>query len=900
MKIEKHLLAQYAFQSRVSPKSIFAGLLLLLALSLGQYSAAAPVSGSEPEKINLQLKWKHQFQFAGYYAAIEKGFYHNAGFAVNLIEAPETGEPAFEVIEGRAEYGVTGPDILLQRAKGLPVVALAVIFQHSPLVLLARKESGINSIHDLSGKRVMIEPAAAELEAYLQVERMLPEKYSKLPHSHTPDDFISGRVDAISAYSSDELFLINQSGCEFVTLNPRSAGIDFYGDLLFTTQHQIDKSPERVNAFIKATQQGWEYALAHPEEIVDLILAKYSKRHSREHLLFEARETQRLIFANIVEIGYMNPGRWKFIADTYAGLGMIPRDFQMQGFVYETDPPVDMRYFYNIAGTFLVIIIILFNVSLSYLVKKRTKQLSIAKNSAEAANRAKSQFLANMSHELRTPLNGVIGFTELLVSSNLDQIQRQYAQNANISAHALLGIINNILDFSKIEAGRLELDNLRTDVIRLLEQTISIIRCQAEKRGIELLLNIPPEVPRFIHTDPVRLGQILINLLGNSAKFTEAGEIELHISFAANPDGTGQFCFMVRDTGIGIAPSDRENIFKEFSQVDSSATRKFGGTGLGLTISRMLVEKMGGTLDFTSEPGRGSRFFFTLNSRFEHGEPLNMKKIESIQRLLLVDDNLENLVILKRTLENWQIPSETCTSGKEALTRLQNGENFDVIIIDYMMPEMNGIETIRQIRRNIEKSGARQPVILLYSSVDNLVVHEECKNLSVQLKLVKPVRTEDLYASLCQIKQQATAVQSIPVTKAAALPDLKNTPHIMVVEDVAMNRIYVCEMIKKLLPEALIIEAQHGGEAVEKYKHSKPDLIFMDIQMPVLDGYEATRAIRRLESDSGTTRAPVIALTASAIKGEYEKCIAAGMDEFITKPIDPHHFTRIFQTYLKQ
>ncbi len=878
--------------------SLHAFFLTTLLILLPTVDSIAAKTG--PVKINLQLKWKHQFQFAGYYAAIEKGFYSEAGLDVNLIEAPESGEPALEVIEGRAEYGVTGPDILLQRAKGHPVVALAVIFQHSPMVLLARKASNINSVHDLKGKKVMIEHAATELEAYLQVERLSADNYTRLPHTHSPDDFISGRVDAISAYSSDEPFLIGQSGCEYLTLNPRSAGVDFYGDLLFTTQHQIDKDPDQVKAFIAASKKGWEYALKHPEEIVDLILNRYSKRHNRQHLLFEALETQRLVFADIVEIGYMNPGRWKFIADTYASLGMIKPNFNLQGFIYEANPVVDLKYYYNLIGSFMILLVILFNIALSYLVKKRTRQLSIARDNAEAANRAKSQFLANMSHELRTPLNGVIGFTELLVSSPLEQIQRQYAQNANVSAHALLGIINNILDFSKIEAGRLELDNVRTDIIKLLEQTISIIRCQAEKKGIELLINIQPDIPRFIYTDPVRLGQVLVNLLGNSAKFTEAGEIEIRLEFTAGQNSSGSFSFTVRDTGIGINPDDRSHIFKEFSQADNSSTRKFGGTGLGLTISRMLVDKMGGELDFESVPGRGSRFFFSISSQFEYGDPYDMNSIKNIQRLLVVDDNLENLLILKRTLESWKIPVETCTGGKEALARLEKGKTYDVIIIDYMMPDMNGIETIRQIRQKFEKNSSRQPVILLYSSVDNVIVHEECKHLNVQLKLIKPVRAEDLFSSLVQIKQHPDAARQRIEPRPVALANVKNSPHVLVVEDVAMNRIYVCEMIKKLLPEAVIVEAQNGGEAIEKYKQEKPDLIFMDIQMPILDGYQASREIRRLENEHGAARSPIIALTASAIKGEYEKCIAAGMDEFITKPIDPHHFTRIFQTYLKQ
>ena len=465
-------------------------------------------------------------------------------------------------------------------------------------------------------------------------------------------------------------------------------------------------------------------------------------------------------------------------------------------------------------------------------------------------------------------------------------------------SHALLGIINNILDFSKIEAGRIDLETIKTDLIRLMEQTISIVRCQAEKKGLELLLNIPPETPRFIFSDPVRLGQVLINLLGNAAKFTEKGEIELRVEFKPENTTTGYFNFFVRDTGLGIEKHDRENIFKEFTQADSSATRKFGGTGLGLAISRTLMEKMGGKIDFISEPGVGSMFFFSLKCRFENGEPLATKDIEGIKKILLVDDSKDNLTILHRTLEHWQINAQTCTSGKEALNKLTSGETFDVIIIDYMMPEMNGIETIRQIRQKCARTGSRQPFILLYSSIDNSFVSEECKNLNVQLKLVKPVRADDLFACLCQISQKPIEVSQV-VTRPESLTNVKKSPHVLVVEDVAMNRILVCELVKKLIPDSVVIEATNGREAIERFQHDKFDLIFMDIQMPVLDGYSASCEIRRIEDTSAAARTPIVALTASAVKGEYEKCIAAGMDEFITKPVDPHHFTRIFQTYLK-
>ena len=302
-------------------------LLLLLAL------LAAPARALEP--VTLQLNWKHQFQFAGYYAAIEKGYYREAGFDVRLREA-ETGEdPVAAVLAGRARFGVAASELAVRRAQGQPVVALATILQHSPLVLLARGAGGADSIHELAGKRVMLAPHEAELYAYLARENVPIVSLSVVPHSFDTRDLIEGRVEAMSGYSTDEPFTLRRAGLAFATFTPRSGGIDFYGDTLFTTEEEIRRHGKEVSAFRDASLKGWRYAMAHPAEIVDLILAGYGKRHSRDHLLFEAAEMARLMQPELVEIGHMTPGRWRAIADTYAELGMVPKDASLDGFLYD-------------------------------------------------------------------------------------------------------------------------------------------------------------------------------------------------------------------------------------------------------------------------------------------------------------------------------------------------------------------------------------------------------------------------------------------------------------------------------------------------------------------------------------------------------------------------------------
>lgn len=301
------------------------------------------------DKVALQLKWSHAFQFAGYYAAVEKGYYRAAGLDVELLEAGPGVNPVESVLSGRAHYGVGNSSLLLARNAGKPVVALAVIFQHSPLVLVARQDGpdeGTRSVHDLVGKRVMIEPQSDELLAYLKQEGITPERIVQLPHSFELSDLVDGRVDAISAYVSNELFYLDRARLDYRVFTPRSGGIDFYGDNLFTSDEELKRNPERVRAFREASLRGWHYAMRNPEEIVDLILARYSSRHPREFYLFEAQRMASLLRADLIEVGYMNRGRWRHIADTYADLGLLPRDFSLDGFLHEPGAPRDLTRLY--------------------------------------------------------------------------------------------------------------------------------------------------------------------------------------------------------------------------------------------------------------------------------------------------------------------------------------------------------------------------------------------------------------------------------------------------------------------------------------------------------------------------------------------------------------------------
>ncbi len=529
--------------------------------------------------------------------------------------------------------------------------------------------------------------------------------------------------------------------------------------------------------------------------------------------------------------------------------------------------------------------------------EEHARALREATDMAQAAARSKSEFLANMSHEIRTPMNAVIGLAHLMLKTDLSPRQRDYAAKIQSAGQHLLGVINDILDFSKVESGKLALENAEFEVEKLMDTASGMVATAAEQKGLELVVEVGPEIPRVLLGDSLRLGQVLLNFANNAVKFTERGEVVLSVSMLERRGDEAVLEFAVRDTGIGMSPETLSRLFQSFSQADMSINRRYGGTGLGLAISKKLARLMGGDVAVESEPGRGSTFSFTARLGVAHRQPRPLLPAADLRycRALVVDDSFHARAAIVDMLQGMTFEVAEAASGTQAVDEVraaaQAGRPYDVVYLDWRMPGLDGLDTARRIRAlGLEHA----PILMMVSAYGREEMMREAAQAGIESVLVKPVQASVLFDATIDViarhrdrrpPSEPRQGQAQSEAQAHALPRALSAvrgARVLLVEDNDINQMVAREILEHA---GLVVEiAENGQQAVEQVQRSHYDLVFMDMQMPVMDGVTATREIRRIERLAAL---PIVAMTANAMEQDRQRCLQAGMNDAVIKPIDP-------------
>ena len=583
-------------------------LLAALALACAGVLAAAGQEPAELRQVTLQLKWRHQFQFAGYYAAVEQGYYRAAGIEVTIVEAQPGVEPMDQVVAGHAEFGVGTTDLLLMRDAGIPVVVLADIFQHSPLALMVLSESGIRNIHERAEGRLMIEPHSAELFAYLSDEGIALDTLQIVEHDFDTDRLIDGAVEAMSVYLTDEPYDLMSRGIPYLLFRPIESGIDFYGDNLFAMADTVEAEPELVQRFVEASLRGWQYAMAHPREIAQLIVDRYGSAKGLDRLLFEAEQMQPLVNPGVVEVGYINPGRWERIAQKYAELGFVGEGLDLDGFVYDPERMPDYGLAYRLFAALAVIAMALGALAFWYRrmndrLQRQIEERRLAQAELESLNGQRALLLSIIGHDLRGPFGVLLNYGDMLVAQGTSIDRARLAsifQSIRDAASAAYTLLDNLLEWAALQTGRSRVVPETHSVRELASRVVELLEPLASAKGIALRVEADPAFTA--RGDSRMIATVLRNLVSNAVKYTRQGGV---VSIAARAEGD-RTCIEVADAGIGIAPDRLARLFEFEAKRPVPGTERETGSGIGLILCRDLVEANGGTLEISSELGAGT------------------------------------------------------------------------------------------------------------------------------------------------------------------------------------------------------------------------------------------------------------------------------------------------------
>lgn len=866
----------------------------VLLIFFGVFLSPSFAMAEEPlTPVTLQLKWEHQSQFAGYYMAIEKGFYADAGIKLTLVEKNINSNDVQPVLDNVATFGIANSSILIPIMNGEPLVIVSTIYQHSPLAFITKKESEIYSPYQFKGKRLSLRMVQdqASLYAVLSKLKIAPTDYEIVPQTSfnkllLKDDL----VDVSAGYITNLPYWYESSDIPVVTIEPRDYGIDFYGDLIFTTVETVENQPDLVNKFVDASIKGWHYALDNPEETVAHIHSSYASNKTQEALRFELEKLRELIAREILPIGSMFHERFKNIANIYKELGLVDEHavlgkYQIRDYISESKAFSAEQHLqvFIIVGVLLLISILLVinNKILSSRVRKRTveldekvalienqnEELEQAKRSAEQAVLVKSRFLSNMSHEIRTPLFGITALTELLDTDELEEKQRKYVTLLRRTTHHLGGIVNDILDYSKITGGMLSIKCLPFSIRSLLNDISKQYELLAAEKNIGFEVHINPEAPDELMGDPQRIKQVIQNICSNAIKFTVKGGVIVSIRITPSTESDKyNVSFIIKDTGIGISDAKQKRLFNAFEQLESEDKRNFEGSGLGLSITYQLCQLMNASIKIESALNQGTSVSISMTLNLSKAFLQSHEKDPHIAApiaLLLVSNDTAEVRRRAVALSKSGLKIAMQHSAENALKHLSE-HSVDIILFGLFDQAVNLPGFIISAR---DRSQNKHLKVLITSNY----AETEAK------ALIEPAEADEILSLPTSLYSITSCIFA---DLAAKQTSEEKQFRILLVEDNLLNQELMLNMLMPYSKD--IVVANNGEECMRALKLRQDfDIILMDIQMPVMDGLEAMREIKK---DEVLSRIPVIAVTANALEDDVNTYLESGFAKHISKP----------------